>query len=86
VESSGGGTNKLAAGSADALGAGPDVAVPSTQPPGGEAQSLTVAAAEITVVLENGEPRAVVQVGVEKFSVGDHVKLVSRDGEVRVTR
>ena len=47
---------------------------------------LGATAQEITVLLENGEPRAVVQVGTEKFSVGDHVQLVSGSGQVRVTR
>jgi outer membrane lipoprotein SlyB len=41
---------------------------------------------EITVKLDNGEVRALVQEGDEQFRVGERVRLLTLDGVTRVTR
>lgn len=42
--------------------------------------------AEITVKLDNGEMRAIVQEGDDTFKPGERVRLVSQGGVTRVTR
>jgi len=50
-----------------------------------DAGEHAVPASEITVRLDDGELRAVVQEGGGSFVAGQKVKLVSQGGEVRVT-
>jgi len=80
--------SKLQAGS-DAQAAsdgGGEIAIPSNTPAAGRAVSPAAARLEITVRLNDGEPRAVVQSGEETFSAGERVRLLSQNGKVWIGR
>jgi outer membrane lipoprotein SlyB len=53
---------------------------------GAATSNTRVQAVEVTVRLDNGEPRAVVQDPDQKFAVGERVRLVYEGGEVRLIR